>query len=134
MEDVGLVWSNCREFNTIQDSFILKACAKAEEKFENLWKKAGLPEFMSGRAIQIQEQSKKSKQKTKKSGEDITSKPNSDIDQKEEGLHVENARPKRLKVIPPSNSLLWSEDLDKSRTRQKRKRQATLFHSKKQCF
>ena len=48
LEDVQLIWSNCRQFNTIPDSFILKACDKAEEKFNKLWIEADLPEMMSG--------------------------------------------------------------------------------------
>ncbi len=48
--DVGLIWANCREFNT-EASEIAAIAAEAEAAFEQRWAKEGLPQLSSlGRA------------------------------------------------------------------------------------
>lgn len=112
-----MVWSNCRLYNTIPDSFILKACSKAEDIFNSLWQEAGLPEFMSGRQLQIQEQSKKTKSKIRVAEVDQSrdqsrqpgDKGNLDPEEGDpddkgirSGNESEVGKPQRLKIIPPA--------------------------------
>ena len=42
LQDVELVWSNCRLYNTSEGSEILVLLARAERLFQSLWQKAGL--------------------------------------------------------------------------------------------
>lgn len=43
LQHVDLVWRNCRVYNTIEGSFVLEACDKAQQLFEARWAAAGLP-------------------------------------------------------------------------------------------
>lgn len=104
LEDVHLVWSNCRQYNTIQDSFILKACAKAEQKFNKLWSDAQLPEFMSGRAGSSREISTRAQIEA----DDRVADETLDVDISADDTppveaETQNAplRARKLKIIPP---------------------------------
>ena len=117
LEDVHLVWSNCRLYNTIPDSFILKACKKAEEKFKQSWSDSGLPEFMSGRSMLIEAQSKQSRRQNNslqdgstefKSTEELAIEEDyvKEVDSLEPDVQLSEAedfiqRPRKLKIIPP---------------------------------
>ena len=116
LEDVHLVWSNCRLYNTIPDSFILKACKKAEEKFKQSWSDSGLPEFMSGRSMLIEAQSKQSRRQNNslkdgstefKSAElAVEEDPVKEVNSLEPDVQLSEAedfvqRPRKLKIIPP---------------------------------
>ena len=52
LEDVLLVWANCRAFNK-PGTFIWVACDEAQETFRQLWSKAGLPGVPDAPAAQV---------------------------------------------------------------------------------